>query len=333
MVVLVTGGAGYIGSHMVLALRDAGRDVVVLDDLSTGIASAVPGDVPFVQGSCGDANLLAKVLDEHRISAVLHFAASTVVPESVIDPLKYYSNNTANLVTLLASCVKAGVRNVVFSSTAAVYGNGSDVALSEDAPLNPTSPYGMSKLMSETILRDVSAACGLRHVIFRYFNVAGADPLGRTGQCTPNATHLIKVACQAALGQRDKFELFGTDYDTRDGTCVRDFVHVSDLVEAHLLALVHLEKGGESATFNCGYGRGYTVREVLEAVRAASGRDFPIENSGRRKGDPCISIADGTRLRTRLGWQPRHEDLDSIVASAFAWEARLESDLGGQRAL
>lgn len=321
--VLVTGGAGYIGSHMVLALRDAGRNIVVIDDLSTGVETAVPGDVEFVRGSCGDTDLVSRIIEKHGITAVMHFAGSTVVPESVTDPLKYYANNTGNLISLLTACASTGVRNVVLSSTAAVYGSGTDQAVSEDAPLRPSSPYGTSKMMSETILRDAAAAHGFSYVIFRYFNVAGADPLGRVGQSTPNATHLIKVACQAALGRIRQFQLFGTDYDTRDGTCVRDFVHVSDLVDAHLLALTHLERGGTSATLNCGYGRGYTVREVIEAVRSVSNRAFDVIESPRRIGDTVISIADGSRLKSQLGWTPRHDALKDIVATAYAWEARL----------
>ncbi len=320
---LVTGGAGYIGCHMVYALRDAGWDVVIVDNLSTGIRDAVPADVTFVEGEAGDTAMVVELMRRHRIDAVLHFAGSIVVPESVVDPLKYYRNNTAVSGNLLAACVEAGVDRFVFSSTAAVYGTPDTVMISEDTPTGPDSPYGTSKLMTEYMLRDTAAAHGLRYVALRYFNVAGADPAGRAGQSTPEATHLIKVACQKAIGKRDRLDIFGTDYDTADGTCVRDYIHVSDLAAAHLLALEHLAGGGESLTLNGGYGRGFSVREVLDAVAAEAGVDLGAVDGPRRAGDPVALVADSSRLRKRFGWQPRHDDLALIVRTALAWERRI----------
>ncbi len=323
MTILVTGGAGYIGSHMVHELNDAGERAVVLDNLSTGFRFLLPGGVPFVTGSTGDRDLVADVIRNHQVSSIIHFAASIVVPESVADPLGYYRNNTMNTCLLLDAAVAGGVKQFIFSSTAAVYGNAEHVPVREDAATRPISPYGTSKLMSEIMLHDTANARDLRFVILRYFNVAGADPKGRTGQATPAATHLIKVACEAALGKRDKLQIFGTDYPTPDGTCIRDYIHVSDLVRAHSSALAYLRRGGANATFNAGYGRGASVLEVLEAVRRASGRDFPVEVAGRRAGDPPELVADVGRIRATLDWRPQYEDLDTIVSHAFSWERRL----------
>jgi len=323
MTVLVTGGAGYIGSHMVHALVDAGEPVVVLDNLSTGFRFLLPSSVSFVNGSTGDRELVVKTLHQHRVTAIIHFAASIVVPDSMRDPLGYYRNNTMNTCTLLDAAVEAGVKHFIFSSTAAVYGNGGDEPVRESAPTPPISPYGSSKLMSEIMLHDVGRAFGLRFVILRYFNVAGADPKLRTGQSTAGATHLIKVACETALGRRPKLEIYGTDYPTPDGTCVRDYIHVSDLARAHSAALAHLRRDGASATFNCGYGRGASVIEVIEAVRRVSGREFRVEITGRRPGDPASLVADVARIHATLDWQPQFDDLDTIVTHALAWERRL----------
>ena len=323
MTILVTGGAGYIGSHMVHELNDAGEPVVVLDNLSTGFRFLVPGKVPFVVGSTGDRKLVEETIVRYRVDAIIHFAASIVVPDSVKDPLGYYGNNTMNTCALLDTAIKAGVRQFIFSSTAAVYGNAETVPVREDAATAPISPYGTSKLMSEIMLHDAGAAHGLRFVVLRYFNVAGADPKLRTGQSTPMATHLIKVACEVALGKRPKIDVYGTDYATPDGTCIRDYVHVSDLARAHSAALAYLRRGGESATFNCGYGRGASVLEVIESVKRASGRDFPVEIAARRPGDPPALVADVSRIRSTLDWRPQFEDLDTIVSHALAWERRL----------
>jgi UDP-glucose 4-epimerase len=325
MTILVTGGAGYIGSHMVHELTDAGESVVVLDNLSTGFRFLIPATVPFVTGSTGDRELVAKVIESYHVSAIVHFAASIVVPDSVRDPLGYYRNNTLNTCLLLDAAVAAGVRQFIFSSTAAVYGNPEHVPVRENAPTNSISPYGTSKLMSEIMLHDTARAHDLRFVVLRYFNVAGADPKGRTGQATPAATHLIKVACETALGRRPQLSVFGTDYPTPDGTCVRDYIHVSDLVRAHSAALVYLRSGGNSMTFNCGYGRGASVFDVIEAVRRVCGHDFPVEVAGRRAGDPAALVADVQRIRETLEWRPQFDDLDTIVGHAFAWERRLMS--------
>jgi UDP-glucose 4-epimerase len=323
MSILITGGCGYIGSHMVHTLADAGERVVVLDDLSTGSRTAIPESVSLAVGDVGDRALAENLMRQHNVSAIIHFAGSIVVPDSVRDPLGYYRNNTVNSRTLLEAAVAAGVGRFIFSSTAAVYGNPERIPIAEDAPLSPMSPYGTSKLMTEMMLKDVGAAYGLRYVILRYFNVAGADPQLRTGQSTPAATHLIKVAVQTALGLRPQLEVFGTDYPTPDGTCIRDYIHVTDLVRAHAVALGHLRGGGESLTLNCGYGHGYSVLEVIEAVRRAAGHDFPVRLSGRRAGDPAAIVADAGRLRAMLGWEPQWDDLDRIVAHALAWEQRL----------
>ena len=323
MTVLVTGGAGYIGSHMVLELGDAGERVVVLDNLSTGFSWAVAEDVPLVAGDSGDQALVARLIRERGIDAIIHFAASVLVPKSVRDPLAYYRNNTVNTRALIECAVNNGVRHFIFSSTAAVYGNPTEIPVKEDSPTQPISPYGWSKLMSETMLRDASRAHDLRHVILRYFNVAGGDPNGRTGQSSKDATHLIKVAVEMALGLRLKLEVFGTDYPTPDGTCIRDYIHVTDLVRAHSDALRHLRSGGKSLTLNCGYGHGFSVLEVIEAVKRAADADFEVEMAPRRAGDPAQIVADSRRARATLGWQPRFDDLPVIVTHALAWEREL----------
>jgi UDP-glucose 4-epimerase len=323
MPVLVTGGAGYIGSHMTLALLDRGEEVVVLDNLSTGVRALVPAGARFVEGDVSDRALTARTLDEHRIDAALHFAGSTVVPDSVSDPLAYYANNTAASRDLIEACVKAGVKHFIFSSTAAVYGATDRATIDEDAPKSPANPYGRSKLMTEWMLRDTAAASGLSYVALRYFNVAGADPQGRAGQSTPRATHLIKRACQAALGRVPYLGVFGVDYPTPDGTGIRDYIHVSDLVAAHGLALDHLRAGGEAAVFNCGYGHGFSVRQVIDAVERAAGLTLPVKELPRRAGDPPAVVADPGRIKAQLGWAPSHAELDEIVRSALAWESSL----------
>jgi UDP-glucose 4-epimerase len=320
--VLVTGGAGYIGSHVVRQLGEAGRNVVVLDDLSKGNREAVlHGEL--VVGKTGDRELVERLLREHRVEAVMHFAAHTVVPESVEYPLKYYGNNTCSTQSLLDCCSRAGVHRFIFSSTAAVYGSASRQPVSEDTPAEPINPYGTSKLMSEWMLRDLGAAGDMDYVILRYFNVAGADPNCRIGQSTPNATLLIKVACEAAVGKRPGLTVFGTDYDTPDGTGVRDYIHVEDLADAHLRALQHLERGGESAILNCGYGHGYSVREVIDVVQSVGDLTLNVSEQARRAGDPATLYADSTKLRQLLGWQPRYDDLSIIIRHALAWERKL----------
>ena len=324
MAVLVTGGAGFIGSHMALELLDAGEDVVVLDNLSTGFRWAVPDGVKFVEGNVGDQDLVLRLLRDNAIDAILHFAGSIVVPESVADPLGYYLNNTCNSRTLIACAVEAKIPNFIFSSTAAVYGMPEVNPVTEDATLLPISPYGSSKLMTETMLRDTAKAHPLRFVALRYFNVAGADPKGRSGQSSPSATHLIKVASQAAMGSRPCLDVYGTDYETPDGTCVRDYIHVSDLVRAHLDALRYLREGGESIVLNCGYGNGFSVLDVVAAVKRASHTDFAVRNAERRAGDPAALVACADRIHEVLGWEPRLNDLDTIVEHALAWEKRLK---------
>jgi UDP-glucose 4-epimerase len=325
MTILVTGGGGYIGSHMVHALVDAGERVVVLDNLSTGFDWAVAEGAPLVIGETGDQPLVAALIAEHKVDAVIHFAASIVVPDSVRDPLGYYRNNTVNSRALIETAIKGGVRAFIFSSTAAVYGNPERVPVREDDPTLPMSPYGSSKLMTEIMLRDAGIAHGLRHVILRYFNVAGADPLGRTGQSTKGATHLIKVAVETALGMRPKMDVFGTDYPTPDGTCIRDYIHVSDLVRAHSDALAYLRGGGASVTLNCGYGRGFSVLEVIDTVKRVSGADFKVELGPRRLGDPAQIVAASDRARATLHWQPHFDDLNTIVTHALAWEKKLST--------
>jgi UDP-glucose 4-epimerase len=324
MTVLVTGGAGYIGSHMVLALADAGNDVVVLDDLSTGFEWMVHPAATFIEGDVGDEALVAGIIRKHSIKAIAHFAGSIVVPESVTDPLKYYLNNTVKSRSLIGAAVQNGIEKFLFSSTAAVYGDARESPISEATPLDPVSPYGTSKLMTEMMLRDVARAHPLRFVALRYFNVAGADPQGRSGQSTRQATHLIKVATQAALGERSQIDIFGTDYPTPDGTCLRDYIHVSDLAHAHTLALDYLDAGGDSTVFNCGYGRGYSVREVVEAVKRVSGVDFPVDLSPRRAGDPATLIASADRIRKTLNWSPRLDDVETIIRHALLWESSLK---------
>lgn len=323
MTILVTGGAGYIGSHMVHALADAGESVVVLDNLVTGFDWAVAEGVPLIVGDTGDQPLVASIIAEHGIDSIIHFAASTVVPESVAEPLAYYRNNTVNSRALIETAVKGGVKHFIFSSTAAVYGNPERMPVAEDAPAMPMSPYGSSKLMTETMLRDAGHAHGLGYVILRYFNVAGADPQLRTGQSTRNATHLIKVATEAAVGLREKIEVFGTDYPTSDGTGIRDYIHVTDLARAHSDALRHLRAGGASLTLNCGYGHGFSVLEVIDTVKRVSGIDFRVEIGPRRPGDPAQVVAAADRARALLGWRPQLDDLATIVAHALAWQKKL----------
>jgi UDP-glucose 4-epimerase len=320
--ILVTGGAGYIGSHVARQLGERGENIVTLDNLSTGFRSSVLyGDL--VVGDTGDIGLVSRLLAERKIDTVLHFAAHIVVPESVADPLKYYRNNTANTRSLLECCVGAGVKHFIFSSTAATYGIPQGGEASEETPTRPINPYGWSKLMSEQMLRDTAAVTPMRYVALRYFNVAGADPATRIGQATPEATHLIKVACEHVVGKRPGLSIFGTDYETPDGTCIRDYIHVEDLAAAHLKALDYLRAGGRSETMNCGYGRGFSVREVLEKVAEVSGQTLTVNEAPRRAGDPPILIARADKIRETLGWVPEHADLGQIVATALAWERRL----------
>ena len=320
--ILVTGGAGYIGSHVVKQLGDAGHAVTVLDNLSTGRREAVLSG-ELVVGDLGDSALLDTVLSQGQFDAVMHFAGSIVVPESVTDPLKYYANNTANTLQLLGACVRHGVNRFIFSSTAAVYGIADKALVSEDEPLVPINPYGASKMMSERMIADAAAAHPLKYVILRYFNVAGAEAGGRLGQSGGVATHLIRVACQTALGLRPEMTIFGNDYPTPDGTCIRDYVHVEDLARAHLEELGYLRRGSDSAVLNFGYGRGYSVREVIEAVKHASGADFAVRVGDRRAGDPARLVAANARIKAAFGWQPRGTSLDEITRSALAWEKRL----------
>jgi UDP-glucose 4-epimerase len=325
MTVLVTGGAGYIGSHMVLALLDAGERVVVLDNLTTGFRSAVQPPAILVEGDFGDEALVATLIDRYEITAIAHFAAKIVVPESVTDPLGYYLNNTAKARNLIAAAVAGGIKHFIFSSTAAVYGETSGEAVAEDLPVAPVSPYGRSKLMVEWMLADTAAAHDLRYVVLRYFNVAGADPAGRAGQSTRSATHLVKVAVQAALGRRPSLSVYGTDYDTPDGTCLRDYIQVSDLAQAHLDALTYLRNGGDNLTCNCGYGQGYSVKAVVDVVKTVSGVDFPVLLAPRRAGDPASIVADNARIKATLGWTPRYDHLPTIVRQALDWERRLHN--------
>ena len=323
MTVLVTGGAGYIGSHMVLDLLDSGESVVVLDNLSTGFRWAVPTNATLVVGDVGDQDLVRSIVRKHGVKAIIHFAGSIVVPESVADPLGYYHNNTVKSRALMEVAVEMGIEQFIFSSTAAVYGNPSEVPVREDAELKPMSPYGSSKLMTEIMLADVARAHNFRYVALRYFNVAGADPQGRSGQSTPNATHLIKVACEAALGKRPFLEVFGADYPTEDGTCIRDYIHVTDLVRAHRAALRHLRDGGGSEIFNCGYSKGFSVLEVIDAVKRVSGADFEVRNAPRRAGDPAAIVAASEKIRVHLGWRPELDKLETIAAQALAWESHM----------
>ncbi len=323
MTVLVTGGAGYIGSHMVWELLDAGESLVVMDNLVTGFRWAVPPQVALVVGDIGDQDLVRTVMRKHNISAVIHFAGSVVVPDSVSDPLGYYLNNTVKSRALIEAAVQMGVKQFIFSSTAAVYGNPKVTPVSEEAAPAPMSPYGSSKLMTEIMLADTARAHDFRYTALRYFNVAGADPQGRTGQSTKGATHLIKVACETALGKRSHIDVYGTDYPTTDGTCVRDYIHVKDLVRAHTSALDYLRQGGKSDIFNVGYSKGYSVLEVLDSVKRVSGKKFDVRLSPRRPGDPAGIVAASAKIRSTLGWQPQHDDLDAIVRQALAWEDHL----------
>jgi UDP-glucose 4-epimerase len=325
MSVLVTGGAGYIGSHMTYALVDRGEKVVVLDDLSTGNRSLVSEKAPLVEGDAGDQALVRRLIEEHGIDAAIHFAGSIVVPDSVAHPLDYYANNTGKSRALIEACIQGGVKLFIFSSTATVYDADAPQPLAEGDAKNPISPYARSKLMTEWMLEDASRAHDLRHMVLRYFNVAGADPKGRTGQSSPRATHLIKRAAQAALGRVPHLDIFGTDYPTRDGTGVRDYIHVSDLVDAHLLALDALRSGAPSSTFNCGYGHGASVREVISTVEKVIGRPLLVHEGPRRAGDPPELIADPSRIKATLGWKPQRDDLGEIVRSALDWERRFNS--------
>ena len=323
MTILVTGGAGYIGSHMVWKLVDAGEEVLVADRLSTGFAWAVAPEAKLVTGELGDETFRQSLFAKGDIEAVIHFAGSIIVPESVADPLGYYGNNTGVSRGLIESAVRSGVKNFIFSSTAAVYGSVGSGPVVEDTVLMPESPYGRSKLMTETMLADTAAAFDFRYTALRYFNVSGADPKKRTGQSTKGATHLIKVASETALGKRPSMQIFGTDYDTPDGTCVRDFIHVSDLAEAHYLALQRLRAGGGSIVANCGYGKGYSVLEVIDSMKRMSGVDFATEVVGRRPGDAVTVVANADRARRELGWVPKHDNLDFIVRTALEWEDSL----------
>jgi UDP-glucose 4-epimerase len=325
MSILITGGAGYIGSHMVHAALERGFAVIVLDDLSTGLRGLVAEGAHFHQGNVGDQTTVRRLINDHSITAVIHFAGSIVAPDSVKEPLAYYANNTMASRALIEACVLEGVKNFIFSSSALIYGPPLLAAMPETTPKEPENPYGRSKLMTEWMLEDAARAHDFRYVALRYFNVAGADPKGRTGQSSPRATHLIKRACQVALGRVPQLDIFGTDYPTPDGTGVRDYIHVSDLVDAHLLALDHLADGGGSVALNCGYGRGASVREVIKAVSRVVGRDLPAVESPRRPGDPPALIADAIRIKSEFGWHPKHDDLDEIISTAYEWERRLNS--------
>ena len=321
--ILVTGGCGYIGSHVVRQLSESGRTVVVYDNLSTGFRSALIHGEELLEGDLADRERLDELFVKFRFTTVLHFAAAIIAPESVSKPLKYYGNNTRNTLGLLEACVKHGVQRFIFSSTAAVYGIPAGGVAAEESSLAPINPYGTSKLMSEWMLRDVSAAHGMQYVALRYFNVAGADPQARMGQRTPEATHLIKVACQAALGMRESVSVYGSDYPTPDGTGIRDYIHIEDLAAAHLHALEYLEKGGEATAMNVGYGRGSSVREVLAVVRKVSGVDFTVREAERRPGDPASLVAQADKIRQLTGWQPRYDNLETIIADAWRWESKL----------
>src|ERR1700743_2828687 len=330
MPVLVTGGAGYIGSHMVHALADAGESVVVIDNLSTGFSAFVPEGVPLFIGDAADENLVEGVLAAHDIESIIHLAGSVVVPDSMRDPLAYYRNNTMTTRSLLNVAVRCGINRFIFSSTAAVYGNPEQMPVPEIAPTRPLLPYGSSKLMTEIMLHDTASAHGMSYVVLRYFNVAGADPIGRVGLATVGATHLLKIAVEAATGQRAKIDVYGTDYPTPDGSCIRDFVHVSDLVQAHRAALAYLRNGGSSVTLNCGYGRGYSVLETIEAVRRVSGRNFAVQYAPRRPGDIMTMVADTSRIRATLDWTPQYDDIENIAQHALAWEEKLFRERDGE---
>lgn len=321
--ILITGGAGYIGSHAILAFQDAGYRPIVIDNLATGLRQAVPKRLTFIEGDAGDQGFVQFIIEENDVKAVVHFAGSVVAPESVSDPLKYYANNTCVSRNLIEVCIRTGVRHFIFSSTALVYGPNNKMPLREDSLTSPINPYGTSKLMTEWILRDTAESNNINYAALRYFNVAGADPEGRVGQSTPDATHLIKVACQTALGLRDFIEVFGEDYDTPDGTCIRDYIHVTDLVDAHVKALHHLEENDENLVLNCGYGRGFSVREVLAATNSIITEPLDIRTAPRRPGDPPRLISDPSEIRRRLHWQPKHDDLKFIIGTALEWERRL----------
>lgn len=321
--ILVTGGAGYIGSHTVKALLEQGESVVVLDNLYSGFRSAVTDECTFIEGNVGNQELVDRILHDHQIESVLHFAAHTVVPESVSNPLKYYQNNTANTRNLIECCVNYDVKHFVFSSTAAVYGMPGSGTASEESPLSPINPYGTSKLMSEMMLRDASVAHPLRHIVLRYFNVAGSAPDGSIGQSTREATLLIKVACEAAIGKREQLYIFGTDYPTPDGTGIRDYIHVSDLADAHLKALEYLRSGGDSTTLNCGYGHGYSVREVIDTLNKLIKKPVTVIETDRREGDPPSLVAKADRIRELLNWTPQYDDLGFIIETSLKWEKHL----------
>jgi UDP-glucose 4-epimerase len=325
MTILVTGGAGYIGSHMVLELLSRGEKVIVLDNLSTGFDWAVPENATLFVGETGNQSLVSSIIKAHHVESIIHFAASIVVPDSVSDPLSYYLNNTVNSRAMIEAAVKGGVKNIIFSSTAAVYGTPDSAMISEQDRMNPESPYGMSKLMTEIMLRHASDAHGLKHVILRYFNVAGADPQLRAGQSSERATHLIKIAAEVVTDKRESMSVFGTDYDTPDGTCLRDYIHVSDLARAHSAALDHLRQGGANGTFNCGYGKGYSVFDVINMVKKVSAKDFPVSVTGRRAGDPASLVANNALIRKTLSWTPQHDDLEKIVSDALNWEKKLRT--------
>lgn len=321
MKILVTGGAGYIGSHTVVSLLTDGHEVVVFDNLSTGFRKAVLPPARLVVGDLKDQNKVDNLLAREKFEAIIHFAASIVVPESVTNPLKYYLNNTANSSYLIKAALQRNIKYFIFSSTAAVYGLAEELPVSEKAALNPINPYGRSKLMTEWVLQDTGAAhLGFKYIILRYFNVAGADPQGRIGQSTPEATHLIKVTCQTALGQRKHLKIFGTDYPTPDGTGIRDYIHVSDLAQAHVQALDFLKQGNPSEIFNCGYGHGYSVKEIVRAVEKISNKKIPIQETGRRAGDPAELVADSSRIKSKLQWTPKYNNLQFIVKTAYEWE-------------
>jgi UDP-glucose 4-epimerase len=323
MTVLVTGGAGYIGSHMVHALVEAGESVVVIDNLSTGFSAYLPEGVALFIGDAADENLVEGVIAAHGVESIIHLAGSVVVPDSMRDPLAYYRNNTMTTRSLLNAAVKCGVSRFIFSSTAAVYGNPDQVPVPEDAPTRPLSPYGSSKLMTEIMLHDTASAHGMTYVMLRCCNVAGADPKARIGLATVGATHLLKIAVEVATGQRAKIDVFGTDYATPDGSCIRDFIHVSDLAQAHRAALSYLRGGGPSVTLNCGYGRGHSVLETIEAVRRVSGRNFAVQYAPRRPGDIMTMIADTSRIRATLDWTPQYDNLETIATHALVWEWKL----------